>query len=155
MSKHYAEKAVSGLAAYVRTNLPTYLRAVETEQELDEDTLPDPEAVIECRAPSDNRSPIVEVYAEVGEAIDERLRKHSYDCTLAWAFIGDADLEAGERTMMRCYTAMRRCLEADTTLGGTVSVAIPGRVEFEASRTSDAATRHEFALGVEIHTDDY
>lgn len=154
---HYADLAVVSLAAYIRDGIAAQLRAVETEQGLAASSLTDPEVVIEANTPLDNRSPRYEIYCETSQAhpeAGERRKVHVSDLTVAYTYAGDADVEAGEEFVRRQYTALRRLLEADYSLGGTVIVAIPGVAEFGRSRGDDATTKHEFALGVEVHTDD-
>jgi hypothetical protein len=156
-NEHHADLAVVSLAAYIRNGIAAKLRAIETEQGLDAGSLLDPAVVIEASAPLDNRNPRYEVYIEDGQAHPEsgEIRKvHVWDVTVAYSYTGDADIEAGERMARKQYTALRRLIEADYKLGGTVVVAIPGAVEFGRSRGDDAATKHEFALGVEVHTHD-
>ena len=62
--ERFIQKAVLKLSAYINSNLPTQLRAVETAQSLTTDSLTDPIAVVQYRAPFDNRSPLVEVFDE-------------------------------------------------------------------------------------------
>jgi hypothetical protein len=155
--EHHAQLAVVALAAYIRNGIAAYLRAVEMEQSLTTSSLTDPLAVVEARVPRDNRSPRYEVYCETGEPhpeAGERRKVHAWDLTVAYFYAGDADVEEGERFLMRQYTALRRLIEADYSLGGTVIVSRPGRVEFEVTRGDNAQTNHEFAWGFEVHIHD-
>ncbi len=156
-NEHYARKAVVVLAAYIRDNIATYLRAEETELSLTASSLTDPVAVVEARVPNDNRSPLYEVFVIAGgpeDNGDERQRIHSYDLSVFWSWFGDADIAAGEAFTMNQYTALHRCLEADYSLDTTTAHAEPGRAEFEADHGDSSSTRHAFELRVKVRTHD-
>lgn len=155
--EHHAQKAVKAMAAYIRNGLPAYLRALETEQGLTASSLTDPVAVVEARVPLDNRSPRYEVYVEAGAPhpeAGERRKAHVWAMVVAYFYAGDADLEAGEAFLMRQYTALRRLIEADYSLGGAVVTSVPSRVEFEVTRGDNAQSNHEFMWGFEVYAND-
>jgi hypothetical protein len=153
----YSDRAVTALAAYVRAQLPTHLRALETELELTAGAIADPVEVVERMAPEDNRSPLIEVYDAGGswaasDGYDHRI--WAADCTVALSYTSDADISAGEAFVRRYATAVIRCLLASDNLGSTVIEAVLGGVGAGAHGTSTAAIRHYRTFDVSIHTDE-
>lgn len=149
--ERYVQKAVLKLSAYINSNLPAQLRAVETAQSLTTDSLTDPIAVVQYRAPFDNRSPLVEVFDESWEFIDHINKLVSVDCTIALSYVGDASIENGEIFMRRYITALLDTLMGDTTLGSTVVAAIPTDGSSAITRGDNATTRHVYTQGVDVH----
>ena len=149
--EQYTDLAVLKLAEYVDANLPAKLRAVETAQGLTADSLTDPVEVIKHRVPFDNRSPLVEVYDDGWDFVDQNNRLLAVDCTVTVSFMGDADIGAGEAFMRRYMTALINTLTADPTLGGSVVSAILTDGSPAISRGDSAATRYVYAQGVEVH----
>ena len=147
----YIDKAVLKLATFINTNLPAKLREVETAQSLTTDSLTDPVAVVQHRAPFDNRSPLIEVFDEGWDFIDHINKLISVDCTIALSYVGDASVQNGEIFMRRYMTAVLDTLMADTTLGSTVVAAIPTDGSSAVTRGDNATTRHVFTQGVDVH----
>ena len=148
--ERYAERAVKALKDYVTSNLAAYLRAVETAQGLDEDSLTDPVAYLDYAAPDDYRSPMVMVWTDGGEVEDWQHQIESYDCTVALLYSGDANIGAGQIKMRRYLTALLQCLRADRTLGGNVQAAIDEDRELNVSTGKNSVTWHELTVGVTV-----
>ncbi|MAH45399.1 hypothetical protein CMI37_06195 [Candidatus Pacearchaeota archaeon] len=147
----YIDLAVVKLASYINTNLPTYLRVVESAQSMTADSLTDPLEVIQYRAPFDNRSPLVEVFDEGWRFLDHINKLVSVDCTVAISYLSDANLAGGEQFMRRYATALLDTILADTTLGATVVAAIPTDGSSAVARGDNAMTRHIFTQGFDVH----
>lgn len=149
-NEKYVDRAVKQVAAFIRANLPTQLRQVETDQGLTANSLTDPVEVVEARVPFDTRSPLIEVYEESGvyESFSERLMV--VDCSVVCSFTHDANVAAGELFVRRYMTALLRTMEQDATLGGTVNAAIPIDIESAVIRSAPGETTEAFALGVQV-----
>ena len=146
----YADRAIAELAAWLTAQLPAQLRQVETDQGLTPSSLTDPVAVVKARVPSDNRSPLIEVFEESWDYIDFRQRLLSVDCSIVCSFTHDADISAGELFVRRYLTALLRTLEQDATFGGKVEACIPRDGSSAMIQGAQSETREVFAQGVEI-----
>lgn len=149
--ERYVDKAVEKLAAFIAANLPTQLRAVETAQSLAASSLEDPVAVLNHRAPFDNRSPLVEVFEERWDFVDLNNKILAADLTVAFTFIGGPDLGEGEKTLRRYATALIDCITANPTLGGEVIVAMLTDGSSAVGRGDNSSTKFVFTQGVEVH----
>jgi hypothetical protein len=150
----YSDRAVVGLAAYLRTAIPAALRNVETDLGLTASSMPDPVEVVERRSPADNRSPLVEVFDNGGSYEDWTSRLWITDCSIAWSYAGDGDLVAGDTLARRYVTAIIKALEADLTLGGRAVEAVMSGYGGGEYHADTSAIRHFRLFGVSVHTDE-
>lgn len=153
----YEEIAVDGVATWLADatyGIEAQLRAIEVERTLDANTLPDPEAIEQAYLPTDARSPLVQVYEEASESTDHRARLALVDLTVAVTFNSDSDLPAAELLLRRYLEAIRRCLAADSTCGGTVGQAVWTDANRSYPLTYDSVTRHARAIGVLVRVQD-
>lgn len=153
----FEEKAVAALAAHLADDTDGFvaqLRAIETELELDEGALPDPESIEDAYLPTDARSPLIQVYEEASEPESHRERLAFVDCTVAITYNGDSDLVASERLMRRYLQAFRMCFAASATLGGRVGQAVWTDANRSYPMTYDSVTRHARAIGVLVRVQD-
>jgi hypothetical protein len=148
--ERFVDLAVVKLAAYVRANLPAKLRAVETAQGLTTNSLIDPVEYVEANVPTDTRNPLVEVFDTLAQVEDAHADKWMVACTVALSFTGDADLVANERTMRRYATALKDCIRASRTLGGTVKRCDIGDYSSEVVRGPNAAIRYVFTINARV-----
>lgn len=147
----YGDKAIANLLSYYETNLPTYLRAVETAQSLCASSLADPVDYIPAYVPDDTRSPLFQVFTLSGESLDPRNQLYLYDCVINVGYSSDADIEAGQLFMRRYMTALIDTLVADRTLGGNVVEAVETEQNYAAEK-SGGQTRYAISLGVQVTT---
>ena len=98
-NEKHIDQAVVKLAAYLDSNLPAKLRAVESAQSLSTNALTDPVDVLAHRAPFDNRSPLVEVFDEGWTFEQQRMNLLAVDCTVSISFVSDANLAGAEQFM--------------------------------------------------------
>jgi hypothetical protein len=148
--ERYAERAVEALSAYLEAHLPSYLRSVEEAQALALDSLADPVAYLRGEVHNDNRSPLVEVWTEGGDASDQPERLWYYDATAVLSFSGDADVIGGQLRARRYLTAIAECLHADRTLDGAVESCIESKHDLAYARNDNSETRHAIAVTVEV-----
>jgi hypothetical protein len=146
----YTQRAVAKLAGYIRSNLPTYLRAVETDQSLTASSITDPVEVLEADAPHDSRSPLIQVYADRWSYEDYQYKLVLVSCTVAVGITGDADTDTLTTFVDRYITALLDCLIASSTLGSTVLVATLGDSERATARGDESISRQVFVQDVEV-----
>lgn len=159
MSRGYEQLAVAGVLAALAdetTGLVAQLRAVETADSLDANTLPDPEAFVAAQVPTDPRSPLVQVYDEASEnsGSEWRNRIAGVDVTIGVTYNGDADLEAAELVMRRYVRAVRMVFDADPTCGGIVGQVWITDANRSLEITYDSVTRHGRYLGALVRVHD-
>jgi hypothetical protein len=142
------DAAVTGLASMVASNFATYARALETQQGLAVNTLPDLVAVVAANNPDDVRSPLVEVFDAAARCVNNRTNEWELTCTIALSFAGDADTVANELMMRRYTTVMIDTLRHDVTLGGAVTAMSLRDYSSDVLRGGKSATRYVFAFGV-------
>jgi hypothetical protein len=150
VTRHFSEKAVESLAAFIEAGLPAKLRTVETEVGLGVQGLEDPASVLRGQDEAFGRSPLVEVWEETlasGEPGDETA---SVGCMIGFAFTGDGDLVAGQLNLRRYQTAMLKLLQGDRTLSGTVAGSIEGTFRISSVKTSDSKIYHTFTVPVAV-----
>ena len=147
----HIDQAVVKLAAYLDSNLPAKLRAVETAQSLSTNDLTDPVDVLAHRAPFDNRSPLVEVFDQGWTFEQQRMNLLSVDCTVAVTYVSDANLAGAEQFMRRYMTALIDCINGDTTLGNTVTTCILRDGSSAVGRCHNSTTRYVYTQGVDVH----
>lgn len=152
--ERFVDLAVTSVAAYVRANYPTKLRALETAQSLAANSLEDPLEYLEANSPMDLRSPLVEVFDTAARCIDHHGDVWQVDVTIALSFTGDADVSANEKRMRRYATALKDTIRASSTLGSKVPLADLGDYSSEVVRGSNSTTRYVFTLGVRVGVDD-
>tara|TARA_R100001163_G_scaffold54569_1_gene41889 strand:- start:120 stop:593 length:474 start_codon:yes stop_codon:yes gene_type:complete len=149
--ERHVDLAVVKLQAFLNSNLPAKLRAVESAQSLSTNALTDPVAVIAHRAPFDNRSPLVEVFDQSWDFVHQRENLIAVDCTVALNFISDANLAGAEQFMRRYVTALIDTIQSDTTLGSSVVTTILRDGSSDVGRGADSTTRYVYTQGVEVH----
>lgn len=150
--EQYADKAIAGLYAYLSANLPTYIAAVETAQGLAVGALGRPE-YLDAEHEDDNRE-IVLVYSESSNEFEGELKLATHNCVAAWHFHSDADLDAGKLKGRRIMTAMKNVIDADPTLGASVTSAIVATSLYDFETDTSNATRHAVAMDVRVVTYD-
>jgi hypothetical protein len=152
--ERYTEKAVSTLAAFVESNLPTALAAIETEQSLTSGTITRPVDYVSANVPEDGRSPLVEVYATDSRYEDQRNSIAVVECMVALSFAHDADVEGGELMRHRYVTGLLNTVRDDPTLSGGVVACVLGQMEIQASRGDDSQTRFVIEQPIEVWIQD-
>ena len=156
MSGRHVNKVIAAVDAALASGtygLVFQLRAVETALGLTSGDLTDPLEIVAARAPNDNRTPLVQHYAEAWRwdtAHREKVMMVDYTILVTY---GAVDLEAGELFMSRYMTAIAQIFETDSTLGGEVTGA--ALTDGDASRSigDQSTTRHAWAMGLAIQVD--
>lgn len=155
----YEQRAVDALHAVFTAGFATQLRAVETDEGLSSGALTDPQAYIRAFVPSDNRTPLIQIYAEGGEPLGDsgnRQNLSMIDCTVVATYGATSDMEAAERFMGRYLTAMIQLVRANPRLGNAAGIIGAWWTDF--ARTfpiiDQAATRHARGIGVMVHVQD-
>ena len=149
--EQHIDKAVTKLRSYINANIATKLRAVETAQSLTTNSLTDPVAVLDHRAPFDNRSPLIEVFEESWRFVDQRQGLVSVDATIAVKYITDADISAAENFMRRYMSAVIETIRADSTLGNTVVDCLLTDGSSAVGRGDTSTTLLVSTQGVDVH----
>ena len=148
--ERYMDKAVVKLVAHLTANLPGSLRAVEVEQSMAVGSLTDPVDILPHRAPFDNRSPLIEVFDESWDFLDQNNKLASVDVTIALSYLGDANLAGGEQFMRRYSTALIDCLTDDPTLSGAVVAVRLVDGSSAAAHGDSSRTRFIYTQGVDV-----
>lgn len=147
--ERYADRATTLLKAYLQTNLPTYLRAVETAQSLDENTLVNPVAYLDYLSPDDYRSPEVQVWFEDDEPEDHDNNIEVHTGNIALLYAGDANLQAGQLAMRRYATALKDLIKDNPTLGGQSGIVyVYAGTSMQVSTGADSTVWHEIIVRV-------
>jgi hypothetical protein len=152
--ERYTDKAVKSIAEYLAATIPAQLDTIETEQGLTAGSMEDPVAYVTARVPRDNRSPLVEVFEVAWDFVNQRERLMAVDCSIAFSFACDADLEAGYAKLRRYETAILKVLEASPSLSSRVVAALPTDGAAGTTRGDDSSTRLVFVQGVLVHVHD-
>lgn len=150
MGSRYTEKAVDALADRLTNNFATQCRTVETAAGISSGALTNPAAIIKARVHNDNRSPLLQVYEERFDFIQQRQDFADISCQIVLTFTGDADLAAGQLKLRRYTTALIECVASDPTLNQQVTAAIVQGGDTAARIGDDSTTRHALALDVEV-----
>jgi hypothetical protein len=146
------DKAIAGLKAYLVANLPTYLSSYESDLSLDDGDLGRP-VYLDAKREDDNRE-ILQIYSEGTEEFEGDLKLKTHDCTVAWHFHTDADLDAGALKGRRIEVAMQNAIDADPTLGLAVTSAIVSGSDPFAPTDTENVTRRASVLAVRVVTYD-
>lgn len=157
MALQYEEAAVDAMVKVLAsTQLTASLRAVEADRGQAPRSLPDPVAVVDAFLPNDNRSPLIQVYQDDGEMVDQREGLYAANLVVALSYSGDTDMVANERLMRRYLSAIINTIRANPllrypTVGDAPQViaALIGpnnRVVFG----DDSATRNHKGLAVQV-----
>ena len=149
--ERHIDQAVTKLAAYITSNLPAKLRAVESAQSLSTNDLTNPVEVLAHRAPFDNRSPLVEVFDQGWTFEQQRMNLLAVDCTVSITYVSDSDIAGAEQFMRRYMTALIDCINGDTTLGNTVTTCIMRDGSSAVGRGDNSTTRYVYTQGVDVH----
>ena len=147
----YAEKAVDALHSAYSTNLPTELATVETEAGLSAGDLTEPIEYLKHRAPLDNRSPLVQIYDDGLEAVEERNGIWIVPCTVVISYYGTPDLAANEQFVRRYLTALMRTVLRDVTLAGEAHLCEFVGAEAARLEGDQSQPRYLYGLGWEPH----
>ena len=155
--KRFVEKAVGALLASITADFETQLRAVEVDLGLDPGTLPDPEAYVQTRAEAENnnQSPMIAVYDEGFDVVQQRQRLYTVDCSVALAMVGMADLTALVVQLRRYLTAMIQTLDLNPTLSpavGTTALIMPGAAFAELGDRSTTRLVYVIPVQVRVHS---
>ena len=141
-NERYIEHAVKALAEFVEANYQAALTAIEVEQSLDADAIKPPHAYVAAEVPDDNRSPLVEIYADGWGYADQRNGILVVDCKVIVSFVSDCQIVAGERDLRRYVTAILKPIQENPTLAGEViQCEILEGVTDATNRTDDSTTR--------------
>ena len=149
--EQHIDKAVTKLKSYLTSNIAAKLRAVESAQSLTTNSLTDPVAVLDHRAPFDNRSPLIEVFEESWRFVDQRQGLVSVDATIAVKYITDADISAAENFMRRYMSAVIEVIRGDSTLGNTVVDCLLTDGSSAVGRGDTSTTLLVSTQGVDVH----
>lgn len=125
--ERFALKAREKLSAYIETNLPAQLAAVETAMGLDAGLLGRPSSVVRGFNPADARDNKVEVYVN-GNGPKNLIDRQLFDAHLEVAFTllaADALVVPVQERLLRWESAWWLLMDKGaTTLGGTVNAAL-------------------------------
>ena len=149
--EQHIDKAVTKLKAHIASGIAAQLRAVESAQSLSTNSLTDPVAVLDHRAPFDNRSPLIEVFEESWRFIDQRQGLVSVDATIAVKYVTDADLSSAETFMRRYMSAVIETIRDDPTLGSTVVECLLTDGSSAVGRGDTSTTLLVSTQGVDVH----
>lgn len=152
-----ARRAVQSALADETTGFAAQLRAIETDESLDANTLPDPEAIVAAEVPDDPRSPLIQVFfgARQSSGAETRNRIAQVEIVVGITYNSDADLEHAADFMDYFAEAVLRTLEADPTCGGAVGQAwSPDDNSTGLQITNDSVTRHGRYIGVFVRVHD-
>lgn len=155
MASKRARQAVSSLVAVLDADLGAALRAIETADSITANSLGSPVDVLPAYVPHDNRSLLVQVFAEAGENLSDfpgHSGISSTDCTITIQYNSTTDVESSEAFMWRWTDAICDVISADPTLGGNVVGARWTDFDRTFSIIDESTTRHIRAIGVEVHT---
>lgn len=153
----YEEHAVQALLGVLASaQLTDQLRAVESAAGLSSGALTDPKAVVDAALPFDNRSPLIQVYDESGQMVDQLQGVYAVTCVVLLSYTGTADIVAGERFMRRYLTAIRDTLRANALLRYPLINDLPQvigallRGHDRATFGDESTTRHHRGVEVEV-----
>lgn len=146
----YVQRAKTALLDWFEAQLPTHLAAVETEEGLNAGDLTVPVEYMGRPAVHDNRSPLLQVYAESIDSGELRAGKWVITCPVVLSYSSDADLDAAELFVERYITALIRTVAADPQLGGQAVVTVLDRGEVHHYEGDNSATRHIAVLWFDV-----
>lgn len=157
MGLQYEEAAIAALVNVLASSQFTdALRALEVDRGLAPRSLPDPVAVVDAFLPNDNRSPLIQVYQDDGDMLDQKEGLYASQAVVAVSYSGDTDMVANERLMRRYLSALMNTVRANPLLryptladAPQVVAALLGpnnRVIFG----DDSATRNHKGLAVQV-----
>lgn len=149
----YGDKAIASLLSFFSGGFPAALAAVETAQGLAAGYLPRPDEYVDSRRADDADVKML-IYIESTTDIEGGVGMLQHDCTVAYHFSSDADIDNGEPILRKVFTAVKDLIDSDNNLGGGVTSAILSDGDYAAARTTTNATRHAVAVGVRVVTDD-
>jgi hypothetical protein len=151
--RRWIDRAVNATAEFLETNYPAALRALELREGLVPNSLQDPEAYVRRAAPFDARAPLVEVYDDGWEFLDQG-HVNTMCAVGVWVYVsylGDADVEAGNAMVNKYITALLDLVQARFDLDGAVASAIMRGGRSEAANGDNERTRHSKGQLLEIH----
>lgn len=148
--EQYADLAVTALVDKLTANFSAQLRAVEAGLGLDDGALGDPVDIVAADIERDNRVPLIGVWDDGLDPINQRAGLWSVDCTIGMTQVGDADVDANAARLRRWVSALINMIRADPSLGNRVISAIikPGSVA--GSFGDQSATRLAYLFPVEV-----
>jgi hypothetical protein len=150
MAARYVRRAVDAVADYIEANLPTYLDTVETEESLTPGSLEDPKDYLQDDAPHDNRSPLVQVFADSWDFKDQRQKILEVKVTIAVALSGNAATESLSAKVDRYVSALIMCLTASPSLGGRVNTSLLGAGDRDADHGDQSIRRQVFLQDLNV-----
>jgi hypothetical protein len=157
MSKHI-QKGVDRLFAHLQTNLPAQLTDVETQEGLDAGDLKGSTFIyVKAHVPNDNRSPMIMVFFEAGEMIDQNNRIMAVGCAIVFVYKAGADIAAGELYINRVVTAIIQTITNDPTMSDPQIIgAIVTGIEADDDSADESSTKLARLVAVEmrIHSPD-
>jgi len=149
-NERYAEKAIKLLGAYLTTQFPLEIAAIESEQSLGAGAIEDPVAYVLEEVPNDNRSPLVEIYDTGGDFEDQRNSLFVADCVVAISFASDCDTAAGKKRLQRYQTALTNTIRDNPTLTGGVTQCLLGAISAGVVRGDESTTRFALEQQIEV-----
>lgn len=157
MARQYEEAAIGALVDVLSSSQFTdQLRAVEADRGLTAGSLTDPRAVIDAFVPNDNRSPLVQVYAEGGEIVDQVQGLYACNAVVAVSYTGGTNMVASEQFMRRYLSALINTIRTNPLLRSPTLLDAPqvvGALLGPDDRVifgDDSATRHHKGLAVQV-----
>ncbi len=151
MARRWVGRAVEAVASTLEAYLPAQLRIVEAAEELEEGALVDPVEYVRAPIPYESRAPIVEVYADGWEWIDQRNRIMKVVVVVCLHHLGDSDVVAGKATLERYITALVDTLLKHEDADGQVIGFVLDAGQPEFTRGEDNRTRHIAAQRLDVH----
>jgi len=146
MTEFYAAKAVAELKDYLEANLQAQLTIVETASGLSAGDLNAPDAYLDYPAPTDPRSPLVQVYEEGMDPMVQREGFWTVPCIVAFTYNGDANVGTDFVKLRRYLTALLFTVLKNPTLSGAVHACILTRCDAVQEVGGVSETRHHYVL---------
>lgn len=157
MASEFLDRAVDVVADLLDATLAAKLRLVEIASSIAPDSLTDPIRITRGQTPFNNESPLIQVYDEDWEAINQRCNKWDIQVNVVVTYSAAPDLVVGRLFMRRYMAAVKRVFRADPTgIINTdgVSAIIIGPGTSAAGLGDRSETRLIYAQTLNVHVHD-
>lgn len=150
MTEYYVSDAVKALGDFYEANLQSQLTAVETASGLSAGDLPAPDAYVQGFIPRHPASPLLMIFDEGFQPVEQRSGMWLCECTAALAFNGNADIASDMVKLRRYATALLWTVLKNPTLSsGVVGCHFAG-AQREGRLLGESATRHTYYLDWDV-----
>lgn len=154
----YAQQGVDRVFSAMETNLVTQITAVEVQESLTAGDLRGSSFIfIKAHVPNDNRSPLIRVFLEDWEMIDQNNRVAVVIVNVTFVYKADSDLEAGELYVNRIVTAINQVITGNKALavpGIVGAIIIGGDADDDSADESSTKMARTVLLSVRVHSPD-